>query len=284
MTPDRIDVLARLTAMRSREATTSYVNYFDEDTPRGDIDEACREAIVTWLTRVQEALSFEPETVWIAMSFFDRYLSSGKGNSHATLASKCQFQLAAITAFYTAVKIYEPVVLDVDMLVQICRGSYRNSDIIGMEQDLLSALNWRVAVHTPMDVARCLVELLPARLSPRTAEQLLEACQRHVRAALSDVAFLPCAPSAVGLGCLRRALRERPVGALHEEQTPLATWADVCRAEALSKGARAAPPPLPLRTAWRDSTVRVSKFADADSDEGGWSSSFTCVIRAAQQA
>ena len=73
--------------------------------------------MVKWLQQVQSTLKLNPDTVWIAMSIFDRYLCSGRGGSVRALEDKCKFQLAAITAFYTAVKIHEPVVLGIDMLL-----------------------------------------------------------------------------------------------------------------------------------------------------------------------
>ena len=99
--------------MRVQEATTRCTNYFkrnniatsscaDDNTM---IDSAaCRKAMASWIQQVQKTLSLSPETVWIAMSFFDRYLSSSKGNSSQVLKSRCKFQLAAITCFYTAVR------------------------------------------------------------------------------------------------------------------------------------------------------------------------------------
>eukprot|EP00571_Detonula_confervacea_P014616 CAMPEP_0172309086 /NCGR_PEP_ID=MMETSP1058-20130122/9480_1 /TAXON_ID=83371 /ORGANISM="Detonula confervacea, Strain CCMP 353" /LENGTH=193 /DNA_ID=CAMNT_0013021639 /DNA_START=58 /DNA_END=636 /DNA_ORIENTATION=+ len=182
------DILSRLDATRVQEATIKCFNYFKSDAVAcsDDINEACRKAMVTWIEQVQKTLSLSPETVWMAMSFFDRYLSSGKGID--VLKSRCKFQLAAITAFYTAVKIYEPVVLGIDMLIQICRGTYTEADIVSMEKEILSALDWRVSCRTAIDFSRDLLELLSDEQVPSyVSDSLIGACQKHLDYAITDI-------------------------------------------------------------------------------------------------
>ena len=110
--------------MRAQGETMKCANYFQNKGAGHELNESCRRAMVTWIRQLQKTLNLSPESVWIGMSYFDRYLSSGRGNSKKALKSKRKFQLAAITAFYTAVKIYEPFVLDLDVLTRICRGLY----------------------------------------------------------------------------------------------------------------------------------------------------------------
>jgi len=292
MSQNHVEILERLDAMRSREETTLFLNYFSRNTPCGDVNEACREAMVTWVTQLQETLSFSPDTVWIAMSLFDRYLGSGKGNSQDALKSKCKFQLAAITALYTAVKIYEPVILDIEMMVQICRGSYKKSDMVDMENDILSALNWQVAVHSPMDFARCLLELLPEYLPPRVYNSLLETCQKHVDFAVSDVSFLSYAPSVVGTSCLLSALSNCHSLSLLEKQTHWVTLSEMCQFDTSPNEMIAAQQCLRSQTT-PCSSVIASTLAkslhsivplSAYSENNRLSSSLTCVIQVARLA
>mmetsp|Transcript_15666 Transcript_15666/g.33083 ORF Transcript_15666/g.33083 Transcript_15666/m.33083 type:complete len:293 (+) Transcript_15666:183-1061(+) len=216
----------RLDAMRAQEETTRCFNYFTRNSACGDdINEACRRAMVTWLSQVQKTLSLSPESVWIAMSFFDRYLSSGKGKSQEALKSKRYFQLAAITAFYTAIKIYEPVVLGIDMLIEICRGSYKKYEVIEMEKDILSALDWRVACHTPMEFATYLLELLPKQYH---SDELLEMCQEHIDFALTDIYFSCCKPSVIAISALASSLTESCRLSLSEKQTFWLTLSELC--------------------------------------------------------
>ena len=107
-------------AMRVQEDTTiRCCNYFHRTKAGKDVDESSRKAMIEWCQQVQKSLNFSPETVWIAISFFDRYLSSGKGKSGEALDDRYKFQLAAISAFYVAIKIHEPVELNADTLVRL---------------------------------------------------------------------------------------------------------------------------------------------------------------------
>ena len=157
-----------------------------------------------------------------------RYLSSGRGNSQEVLKSKCKFQLAAITAFYTVAKIYKPIVLGMDTLVEICHGSYNKSDIVEMEKDILSALDWRVSGHTPMDFARYLLELLPEQVPSYDSDSLLEICQKHVDFAVTDIYFSCCTPSVVGISCLASSLTQSYSLSLSDKEAVWATLLELC--------------------------------------------------------
>lgn len=228
------DILGRLDAMREQEDTTSSCcNYFKRNRGAANaagIDEACRKSIAMWVQQVQKTLSLSPETTWIAMRFFDRYLSSGKGNSREVLSSRSKFQLAAITSFYTAVKIYEPVVFGLEMLIKICRGQYTESDIQSMEQDILSALDWRVACHTPLDFARHLLEGLPEEVavSSYASDDLLDACQRHLDYAVTDINFSCLKPSVLGIASLARSLTSSDILSLQEKQAVWLALSEMC--------------------------------------------------------
>lgn len=234
------DILSQLDAMKVQEATMICFNYFKGNSDC--IDELCRKSMVTWIQQVQKTLGLSPETVWIAVSFFDRYLSSGKGNSRGVLRSKCKFQLAAITAFYTAVKIYEPVVLGIDMLIKICRGTYTESDIVSMEKDILTALEWRVSCYTPMDFARSLLQLLHDEEVPLyVSDSLLQACQMHLDHAVTDMHLSCHTPaSSLGISCLASSLMESDALSLAEKQLIWGQFSEICDFDLSSKEVLAA--------------------------------------------
>lgn len=296
MMQNQTDILQRLDAMKAQEDTTGCFYLNMHNILCGDTNEACRKSMVTWLTQVQTALSLSPESVWVAMSFFDRYLSSGRGNSHEALTNKRLYQLAAITSFYTAIKISEPVVLGIDMLVQICRGTYKQSDIINMENDILSALNWRVSGHTPMDFARHLLELLTEQkqLSSHDSDSLLEICQKHVDFTISDIYFSSCTPSTVGISCLASSLVD-----CRQRHAIWATLSELCQFDLLPNEVIVAQqrlwshfsPPckksadtvskMTRKLSSSQSNVAVSSYGGADDVS---LSSPICVIQTARQA
>jgi len=288
---NQTDILSRLDATRVQEATTICSNYFKNNAVAcGDIDESCRKAMVTWVEQVQKTLKLSPETVWIAMSFFDRYISSDKGTD--VLKTRCKFQLAAITAFYTAVKIYEPIVLGIDMLIEICRGTYTEADIESMEYDILSALNWRVSCHTPMDFARDLLELISDEQVPsHVSDSLLKACQKHLNYAITDINLSCFKPSILGSSCLASSLMESDLLSFSEKQAIWAQLSELCSFELSSKEVVAvqqcllshANPCKSSTVSKRGTMSHHSSIVSAYSNDGVTSSP-VCVTQIARQA
>jgi len=197
------DVLGRIHAMRSQEEHNVCRDYLTSL-----VDASCRTALVDWCYTVVNALGFSRETVGIGTSIFDRYLSSGQGKSAEALRNKHQFQLAAITAFYMAVKLHEPVQLGIHELVRLCRGLYEKGAIVEMELDILHSLKWRVCMSatTPLEYVRHFMQLLP--MSASTADVILENATKYAECAIANLAFSACRVSAVGIACLAGALHD----------------------------------------------------------------------------
>ena len=201
------DTLSRLDAMRSEEDETHCTYDYLQCANREKINEDDRRSMVQWCHQVQKALKLSRETAWIAMSYFDRYLSSGKGDSGYALQDRYQFQLAAITSFYIAVKVNETSQLNVKTLVRICKKYYPVEDILDMEQDILFALDWRMSTPTPMQFVEQYIQLLPAKIKSRTKD-ILEICKSHIYSIATDMYFVFCKPSVVGASCLAAALTQ----------------------------------------------------------------------------
>lgn len=194
----------RINAMRSQEEKTSKCrNYLNSL-----VDTSCREAMVDWCFIVVDSFNLSRETVGIAMSIGDRYLSSTKGKSLKALVNKQMYQLATITSFYMAVKVCEPVQLGIDMLVKLCRGYYKANEIYEMERDILFALEWRVSISTttPMEYVRQYMEMLPAWTD--ISHIILENAARHMECATRDIFYSCCRASTLGAACLAGALHD----------------------------------------------------------------------------
>jgi len=213
------ETLSRITAMRRQEDEVSCcINYLQLST-NNEIDAKCRTQMVTWCQQVQKALKLSPETVWIAISFFDRYLSSGKGKSRAALQDKYKFQLAAITSFYIAVKLYENVELSVDTLAKLCKGYYAKEDIIDSEEDIIFALDFRLSTPTPMEFVRHIMEcMLPPELNNNN-KALVKAIQKKIEYTSTDIYFTFCKPSVIGASVLTSILVTREILSPTERQT-----------------------------------------------------------------
>mmetsp|Transcript_20348 Transcript_20348/g.42706 ORF Transcript_20348/g.42706 Transcript_20348/m.42706 type:complete len:290 (+) Transcript_20348:242-1111(+) len=199
---NQIDVLGHINAMRSNEEKSDKCKTYLTSL----INSSYRKSMVDWLFIVVDTFNLSRETVGIAMSILDRYVSSGKGRSPEALESKQKFQLVAITSFYMAVKIHEPVQLGINFLLKLCRGYYQASDITAMEKDILSSLEWRVCLSTttPMEYVRQFLELLPELMDVANAVEAN--AMKYMDYATADLTFSTYRASSVGVACLAGAL------------------------------------------------------------------------------
>lgn len=279
------DFLSRIEAMRAQEdATSSCYNYL-ESSSRG-INLASRTSMVQWCQQVQKALKLSSETSWIAISFFDRYLSSGKGRSQQALQDRYKFQLAAVTSFYTAVKMNETRELNAVTLAKLCQGYYKVSDILSMEEDILFALDWRVSnSHTPMEFVRQLIELLPVKYNSSISDSLLEACRNHMDHTITDFYFTFCKPSVVGASCLASVLTQADILSTSERQafwlqlTDLTDLIGVMEAQSKLLQGKSKVSKKPSSLTSKSSTFSQPKRVVADGK-----SSPVCVSKTARQA
>ena len=202
------EILFRIEALRTQEDTIlpcyNYLQHIDNNTNIHAVDEKCRTAIVLWCQQTQRTLKLSRETVWIAISYLDRYLSSGRGKSHQAIMNKARFQLVAITSLYIAIKLYEDVELDVTTLVRLCKGYYTNAEILSMEEDVLFALDFRVTTASPTEFVRHFIKILPPEL--KNTDSLLNECEKRIEYTSQDIYFTFCKPSVVAASCLASIL------------------------------------------------------------------------------
>ena len=213
------EIIKRIKVMKVHEdAMATCYNYLqlnhaaNKDTYK--VDESCRTSMVTYIQQLQKSLKLSSETTYIAISFFDRYLSSGRGKSNDALGDKYKFQLACITSFYMTVKLFEltsPIELNVVTLARVCKGYYNTSDILDMEQDIYNALyfpcidDFRTDQPTAMRFVLEFVGLLPEHIDKN---RLFMSCMKRVEDTLTDIYFTVCKPSVVGASVICSILVE----------------------------------------------------------------------------
>jgi hypothetical protein len=203
---DEVDILERIRAMRLQEVkTTRCKNYL---TP--EVDASCRKAMVDWCFVICDILGLSRETVGIAFSILDRYLSSDNGKlSSEALRNKQTFQLAATTCLFVAVKLHEPALLGIDILIKLCRGYYTEKNILAMEKDILESLEYRIylTISAPMEYVRHFLELLGSEFAD-VSDVIHENALKYLDSATSDIYFSTCRSSAIGVACLAGALND----------------------------------------------------------------------------
>jgi len=197
------DTLSCIQAMRGQEDEVSTCINYLQFSYNNSVNVSSRTAMVTWCQQLQKKLKLSPETASFAISFFDRYLSSGKGKSRQALQDKYLFQLSAIVSFYISVKLYETTELTVDTLVKICKGCYAKPDIIETEEEILFALDYRLATPLPIHFVKEYIKMLPPEVDTNV---ILDECKERIGDTEMDMYYTFCKASVVGLSCLLNVL------------------------------------------------------------------------------
>ena len=198
---EEVDIIDRIKASLSREPSAApCIDYFVE----AGLERNYREKMVDWILEICDSFSLKRETCWTAFAILDRYLSSPSGllemDSH-------RFQLAAITSFYTAAKLNEPVQLGLDMTVRLCHGYYRREEIIKTELEILDALSWRLNDFTsPKEFVRHFLELSPVDKAVKQA--VMERTDAHLSRTMKDHCFSLLRPSSVAIALLGVSIEE----------------------------------------------------------------------------
>ena len=210
------DVADRIVAMQTQEQLTHYrcMDYIKkarrtvspscqyEEAP---IDIECREKMVEWCYQVTDFAKFSRHTVSIGVAYLDRFMSSNHPTAVKALCSKKQYQLAAMTCLYTAIKLFEPVAFDTALLSEISHGCYEEEDIEQMECDILQGLGWRMNGPTVHDEVNYLIMLLPieVRIGDGTiASALLDFSRYQAELAVSNYELAMEKPSIVAMAAI----------------------------------------------------------------------------------
>lgn len=129
------DIFQRLFAAEESFQARPYLEQKEGITPR------MRSILVDWLVQVQHKLNFVTETLYLAVSLFDRYVSQVE-------VSRNRLQLVGVTALLIASKYEDIFPPEVKELVYICDRAYTHQDLLDMEIEILKVLQYRVSGPT----------------------------------------------------------------------------------------------------------------------------------------
>ncbi|KAK7065568.1 hypothetical protein SK128_001041 [Halocaridina rubra] len=149
------------------------VNYMSKQT---DITSTMRLILVDWLVEVAEEYNLHTETLYLAVSYIDRFLS------HMSV-KRDKLQLVGTTAMFIAAKYEEIYPPDVGQFAYITDNTYKVGQILRMEQLILKVLTFDMAVPT----ANVFVNKF-ARMCKAPEETL------HLAMYLSEMTMLDCDP------------------------------------------------------------------------------------------
>lgn len=168
-----------------------------------DID--CRSKMIEWCYQVVSFCNFDRETVEIAMSYLDRFMLSP--NAFSAREDRTVYQLAAMTALYTACKIHEPVAMDPKLVSSLSRGAFTPEQVEAMEQTLLAAVQWRLNPPTSLSFARQFLTVIPdSTLDPNMKEAAYDLARFQSELAIADYQFIEVRASTIAFCSLMNAL------------------------------------------------------------------------------
>lgn len=207
---DRSEIVDRIAVLRIQEVTTYRVkDYIADSAPyrkrsSKPVDSDCRIKMSEWCYQVVDFCKFRRETVAIGMSYLDRYLCSPKGRS--ALCNRKEYQLAAMTALYIAIKLHEPLEMETSLLADLSRGCYKEMEFVEMEQLMLTAIKWRVNGPTCLAFVAHFLALLPSAVHPDVAEAIMDYARFQTEVAVAEQSLVCIKPSEVALAAVLNAV------------------------------------------------------------------------------
>ena len=174
------------------------------------VDADCRTRMAEWCAQVIDFCKFSRETVGIGMSYLDRFMASGVRRSRRAMTDRKEYQLAAMTALYMAIKLNEPLEMETKLLSDLSRGCYTTAEIATMEIEILEALHWRVAGPTPLEFVQHFLAVglhdTEAAEHPAVEATLLDFSRFQTELAIGMPALLSVTPSRIALAAILNSM------------------------------------------------------------------------------
>jgi len=172
------------------------------DTP---VDANCRLVMARWCNDIADFCNYKRETVAIAMNCLDRFMSAPSG--HEILLDRNLYQLAAMTALYTSVKVHEQEAMDPKLVSTLSRGVHSQEAVEAMESRMLKAIQWRVNPPTAMSFVRSMIDLVPNHyMGPCEKDTILDIAKVQVEMIVNEYDFCTVNASTVALACTLNAI------------------------------------------------------------------------------
>ena len=202
---DASDVLEALLDIEVFYSTKPYLRPNSSLILGENVDQDSREILCCWCFQMVDFFRFSRETVYIAFSCLDRFLSSTQGQIY--LKNKEKFQLATVTCLYSAIKVHEAMELDVDLLVGLGKGLYSAAEILSTELEIAISLDWRLNPATPHAFVRNIIAMMPRCVSEENKSTILSLAMTQLDLATMNFALsINSKPSTVATSIVLNAL------------------------------------------------------------------------------
>lgn len=131
-----------------------------------ELSKNMRAILVDWLIDVHLKFKLMPETIYLAISYIDRFL-------HDTQITSDDLQLVGITAMLIASKYQEIWAPEIRDFIYISDNAYTNADIAIMEKNILNSLGYQLTVPTPYVFLQRLLKAIRAEKKVAMLSQYL---------------------------------------------------------------------------------------------------------------
>jgi len=173
------------------------------DTP---VDASCRSIMGKWCNEIADFCNYKRETVAIAMNCLDRFMATPSGQE--ILLDRNLYQLAAMTALYSSVKIHEMEAMDPNLVSRLSRGVHTTAAVEAMEVKMLNAIQWRVNPPTAMSFTRMIINNLVSNhlLSPCKKETIIDITRIQIELTVNEYDFSTFNGSSIAFACMLNAI------------------------------------------------------------------------------
>ncbi|ONK82057.1 uncharacterized protein A4U43_C01F35680 [Asparagus officinalis] len=174
------------------------------------LDLLAREESVLWILKVRAFFRFQPLTAYLAVNYFDRFLSA----HHVPEAEGWALPLLSVACLSLAAKMEETSVPSlIDLQVEgTARFIFEPRIVCKMELLVLAALKWRLRSITPFTF----IDFFAYKADPSgtCARNLVSHATKIVLATIHDIEFLDHCPSSIAASAIISAAGENPELAL----------------------------------------------------------------------
>ncbi|KAG5183926.1 kinase-like domain-containing protein, partial [Tribonema minus] len=164
-----------------------------------------RSMLVDWLVEVVDVFEMCQRSAFLAVAHMDRYLARAP-------VSRKRYQLLGATCLHIASKCEDVAYIGIEDLALCADKVYQPKDVLDMEERVLNALDFQLAIPTPLDFCNLALELSPG-LAARRGGRVVHLAQYLAEITLQDAHLAAAPPSAAGAACVVLALallREAP--------------------------------------------------------------------------
>ncbi|KAK2415613.1 G2/mitotic-specific cyclin S13-7 [Trifolium repens] len=110
-----------------------------------NLDSETRKKVIDWLIKIHYEQKLMPETIYLCVNIFDRFLS--KSNSEVTTIEK--LKLLGLASMLLASKYEQRSAVGVYDIEYLAEYSYFPKEICEMEKHILQQLHWNLTIPTP---------------------------------------------------------------------------------------------------------------------------------------